>query len=586
MRMRYVQSRELLIRMRHHWFVEEARWIWTLIWPNLVSNQCLTFMLISGPIIFAGRVIDSTTVLAGVSLCVNFFFIVGFLPLYGMASSLDTLATQAFGAKDYTMLGVYLQRGMLILLILLLPISAVLLQLEELLLLIGEDTAIARISGDMMLYSLLLLPFLTLVIFVKVSEAQSIVIPAAIFLLLGAVIYVLGSIIILYLVSKSVVGIVAASLIAMVLTFIPFLAYLYAFGVFKRIWGGFSWQAFCGWPEIMMLGIPISIGLITDAVIVELGNFLVGLGGTDPAVQISIYSALVCLSDFLELGSYAVFIGISIRVGNLVGEGDIARSKRAAVTGVIISMVMTGTILLLICIPKNYIGYVFVSDKQVVEGISELIIYLIPTSLLMALVYALNGVLSGYGRQWVIIIQVVIALLVGLPVSLVLTGYGWGARGYWIGVIAGYIVKSFVALLINFYYLFCAKIMRVSSESSVVNGGSSETAPLVLKEVATGYNLTRFKHSWDNSNSNVVKMSFCVACGKARLLCTRLVPILYVLFCVSFFVLLLTCKFSGMEHTFHVKTHLKTTVRICCMKFVFNDSNSSNISQLLVGNYL
>ena len=586
MRMMHVHFRGLSMCMRQHWLVEEARWLWSLIWPNLVSNQCLTFILISGPIIFAGRVIDSTTVLAGVSLCVNFFFIVAFLPLYGVASSLDTLATQAFGAKDYTMIGVYLQRGMLILLFLCLPISAVLLQLEELLLLIGEETSIARISANMMQYSLLLLPFLTMVIFVKVAEAQSILVPAAFLLFLAAFIYVLACIVILYLVCKSVVGLVAASLIAMVLAFILFLGYLYISGVLKRIWGGFTRQAFCGWSEMLVLGLPISIGLITDAVIVELGNFLVGLGDTDPAVQISIYSALVCLSDLLELCSYAAFIGISIRVGNLVGEGDVARSRRAAVAGVMISLVMTGTILLVICIPKNYIGYVFVSDRQVVEGISALILYLIPTSLLMALVYALNGVLSGYGRQWVIIIQVVIALLVGLPVSLVLTGYGWGARGYWIGVIAGYIVKSLVALLINFYYLFCAKIMRISSESFVANRNSKETAPLILKSVATEWNLTLYKQTVDYSNATHFKMRLFATCKKARLICTWLIPIVYVLFCVSFFISLLTCKFSGMEHVFHVKTHLKTTVKICCMKFVFNDTSSSNITQLLDGNYL
>ena len=566
------------LRLSRHWLFEEARRIWSLIWPNLVINQCLTFMLISGPIIFAGRIINSTTVLAGVSLCVNFFFIVAFLPLYGVASSLDTLATQAFGAKDYTMLGVYLQRGMLILLFLCLPISAVLLQLEQLLLLIGEDAVIARISANMMLYSLLLLPFLTMVVFVKVAEAQSIVVPAAMLLFLAAILYSLTCVIILYLVSKSVVSLVAASLIAMVLVFILFLVYMYISGVFKRIWGGFTRQAFNSWSEMLILGLPISIGLITDAVIVALGNFLVGLGSTDAAVQISIYSALVCLSDFLELCSYAAFIGISVRVGNLVGEGDVSRSKRAAVTGVILSLVMTGTILLIICIPKNFIGYVFVSDRQVVEGISELVLYLIPTSLLMALVYALNGVLSGYGRQWVIVIQVVVGLLVGLPVSLVLTGYGWGARGYWLGVIAGYIVKSLVALLINFYYLFCARIMRISSESSVAEQTRRETAPLVMKSVATDSDLTYYKHSVKYSNATRTKMQFLVLCKKARLLFMWLIPIVYVLFCVSFFISLLTCKFSGLEHVFHVKTHLKTTVRICCMKFVFNDTNSSSIT--------
>ena len=570
--------REKLSNVFDHWLVEEARWIWSLTWPNFVTNQCFTFILTSGPIIFAGRVLDSTTMLAGVTLCVTFFLIVAFMPLYGVASSLDTLASQAFGAKDYEMLGVYLQRGILILSILCLPISAILLQLEDLLLLIGEDAEIVSISADMMRYSLLLLPFLTVVVFVKIAEAQSIVIPAAILLSLGAIFYVLAGVIILFLITKSVFGLVAGAVTSMVLTFGLFLVYLYVSGVMKRVWGGFTWRAFCGWPEILLLGLPISIGLTTDAVIVELGSFLVGLENDKPAIQISIYSVLICLSDFLELCSYAVFIGVSIRVGNLVGAEEIDRSKRAAVTGVILSLVMTGINLLLICIPKNYIGYLFVSNQEVVEGISELVVYLIPTSLLMALVYALNGVLSGYGKQWVIIVQVVVALLVGLPVSLVLTGYGWGARGYWIGVIAGYIVKFLIALVINIYYIFYAKIMRVSSEHSVTH--VEEITPLLTEVDRNVENLTMFKKVKIKCSFKFNFSSSCRNLGKkTRLICKCLVPILYILICLTFFISLMTCKFSGMEHVFHVHTHLRyTSVRFCCMRFVFNDSNSSNSS--------
>ncbi|KAI6653826.1 Multidrug and toxin extrusion protein 2-like [Oopsacas minuta] len=570
------QFKRKLSVIYRHWFSEEVRWIWALIWPNFVTNQCFTFILTSGPIIFAGKILDSTTMLAGVTFCVTFFLIVAFMPLYGVASSLDTLATQAFGAKDYKMLGIYLQRGMLILFILCMPISAILLQLEELLLLIGEDTEIASISAKMMLYSLLLLPLLTMVIFVKVAEAQSIVIPTALLLLMGAIIDVLATIIILYLMTKSVIGLAVGGFVSMLLTFGLFLVYMYMSGIMKKIWGGFSWRAFCGWPEILLLGLPISIGLVTDAVIVELGSFLVGLGDDKPAIQISIYAILICLSDFLELCSYAVFIGVSVRVGNLVGAGEIARSKRAAVTGVIISLVMTGTILLLMCIPKNYIGYLFVSDKEVVEGISELVVYLIPTSLLMALVYALNGVLSGYGKQWVIIIQVIVALLVGLPISLVLTGYGWGARGYWIGVIAGYIVKFLVALLINFYYLFCAKIMRISSEQTQ---NDEERVPLVAGVETTVENLTMFNQVKEKLTVKFsMSWSYSYIGKKSRILCKWLIPIFYVLFCLSFFVSLITCKYSDMEHIIHVHTHLKYSVRVCCMRFVFNNSNSSNTS--------
>ena len=71
-----------------------------------------------------------------------------------MASALDTLCGQAYGAKKYDMLGVYLQRSWIVLFmtsILLLPIYIFTTPLLEAL---GQDKTIAQVAGSISLWSI------------------------------------------------------------------------------------------------------------------------------------------------------------------------------------------------------------------------------------------------------------------------------------------------------------------------------------------------------------------------------------------------------------------------------------------------
>lgn len=78
--------------------------------------------------------------------CINFVMDVFFNQL-GMASALETLCGQAYGAKKYYMLGVYMQRSWIVLFlccILLLPIY---LFASPFLKLLGQPTEVAELSG-------------------------------------------------------------------------------------------------------------------------------------------------------------------------------------------------------------------------------------------------------------------------------------------------------------------------------------------------------------------------------------------------------------------------------------------------------
>ena len=65
----------------------------------------------------------------------------------GMASALDTLCGQAFGAGQHHLLGIYMQRAMFLLTVVSIPLAVVWFYTGEILLLFGQDPDIATEAG-------------------------------------------------------------------------------------------------------------------------------------------------------------------------------------------------------------------------------------------------------------------------------------------------------------------------------------------------------------------------------------------------------------------------------------------------------
>ena len=102
--------------------------------------------------LFLGRL--GELALAGGSLAVGFANITGYSILSGLAVGMEPLCGQAFGAKKFTLLGLCLQRTILLLLFTSIPISLLWLYMKHILLLCGQDEAIATQAQSYLLYSI------------------------------------------------------------------------------------------------------------------------------------------------------------------------------------------------------------------------------------------------------------------------------------------------------------------------------------------------------------------------------------------------------------------------------------------------
>ncbi|KAJ8477314.1 hypothetical protein OPV22_021041 [Ensete ventricosum] len=129
----------------------ELKHLWPIVVPSMIGRLALSTM----PVItqaYAGHIGDLE--LASFSIAFIVVASLAFGLLLGIASALETLCGQDFGAKKYHMLGVYMQRSTVVLFLcalLLLPLYICATQLLELL---GQSKEIAREAGDLSLWLL------------------------------------------------------------------------------------------------------------------------------------------------------------------------------------------------------------------------------------------------------------------------------------------------------------------------------------------------------------------------------------------------------------------------------------------------
>nr|AAK91328.2 Putative integral membrane protein [Oryza sativa Japonica Group]AAP53157.1 MatE family protein, expressed [Oryza sativa Japonica Group] len=250
--------------------------------------------------------------LAGSSLAASLASVTGFSLLSGMSSALDTLCGQAYGAGQHRLLGVYAQRAMLVLAAAAVPIALVWASAGEILLLFGQDPAIAAEAGA---YARWMIPslaaYVPLACALRFLQAQGIVVPVMASSGVAAVAHVA---VCWALVHKAGMGSKGAALSGAVTYWTNFAVlafYARLSGACKTTWTGFSMNAFRELRRFTELAVPSAM-----MVCLEWSSFeiLVLLSGILPNPQLETAVLSISLSTASLLIMVPRGIGSSLRV--------------------------------------------------------------------------------------------------------------------------------------------------------------------------------------------------------------------------------------------------------------------------------
>lgn len=178
----------------------------------------------------------------------------------GMACALDTLCGQSYGAKQYHMLGIYMQRAMVILMLVSIPVALIWLNTGSILKAVGQDPDISREAG---VYAQFMLPSLfaygLLQCLVRFLQTQNIVFPMMVSSGIATLLHVLICWLLVFKSGLGTKGAALANSISYWNNVILLALYVKFSSSCAKTWTGFSREAIHGILPFIKLAIPSAV---------------------------------------------------------------------------------------------------------------------------------------------------------------------------------------------------------------------------------------------------------------------------------------------------------------------------------------
>ncbi|KAL2521699.1 MATE efflux family protein [Forsythia ovata] len=413
----------------------ESKLLWHIVGPAIFSRISSYSMNVITQA-FAGHLGD--TELAAISIVNNVITGFDFGLLLGMASALETLCGQAFGAKKYHMLGIYMQRSWIVLFaccILLLPFYIF---AGPLLKLLGQPDNVADLSGYVALWMIPLhfsFAFqFPLQRFLQCQLKNSVIAWVALFAL---IVHVAFSWLFVYGLKLGVVGTVVTLNISWWILVLGMFLYTVCGGC-PLTWTGFSIEAFSGLWDFVKLSVSSGIMLCLENWYYRI---LILMTGNMKNAEIAVDALSICMTinGWEMMIPLAFFVGTGVRVANELGAGNGKQARFATIVSVTTSIIIGLFFSMLLLIFHEKFGIIFSSSKPVLHAVNKLSVLLAITILLNSVQPVLSGVAVGSGWQArVAYINIACYYIVGLPLGIIMEWvFNKGVMGMWAGMIFG-----------------------------------------------------------------------------------------------------------------------------------------------------
>ncbi|XP_060171583.1 protein DETOXIFICATION 16-like isoform X2 [Lycium barbarum] len=367
----------------------------------LMSVNFLLYCLQVISIMFVGHLGELS--LSGASMATSFASVTGLSLLMGMGSALDTLCGQSYGAKQYHMLGIHMQRAMLVLLLSSVPLACIWANAGHILILLGQDPEIAAEAGS---YSRYMIPtifaYALLQCHIRFLQAQNNVVPMMFSAGITTLLHIFTCWILVFKSGLGNKGAALANAISYWINLLLLATYVRISPSCKSTWTGFSKEAFRDIWTYMRLAIPSAVMLC-----IRVSNEL-GAGRPQAA----------CLA-----ASTAVFL--------------------VATEGVVVAVI-------LISVRKLW-GYCYSTEEEVVGYVAEMLVLLAGSHFLDGIQSVLSGTARGCGWQKIgAVVNLGAYYLFGIPAGVILAFvYHFGGKGLWWGITLSLFAQALLLLIVT-----------------------------------------------------------------------------------------------------------------------------------------
>ncbi|TNN08128.1 Multidrug and toxin extrusion protein isoform 1 [Schistosoma japonicum] len=386
--------------------------------PTMLS-QLLRFINPSISVMVCGHLSREELDAASLANCIT--NILGLSIDTGFSSACDTLFSQAYGSGNRKLMGKLLQRALCVVCLMYSGLVCIHLNIEKLLLLLGQDPLIASLSSEYITYFLPGLGFDFLFLtFGRYLQTQNIVQPMVYAALTGTVLNIFTQ---YYFVIQWNYGI-RTSALCLSLSFgcmlFCELGYIIASKIYKETWSGFNlYSAFSNWGVFFKLGIP---GVLMVAFEEWCFEIMTLMAGTLGSITLGAQAIVFQIQSIIYMIPLGLFTAVNIRVGQELGAFNPTGARYVYVIALkIISVVALFTGLPVVLV-RHYIPLMFTSDKEVCLLASQLMPMLLLFQFFEGFAGVSEAVLLACGRQCLGAIIIFLGYYcIGMPIAAVLT---------------------------------------------------------------------------------------------------------------------------------------------------------------------
>ncbi|XP_006366204.1 protein DETOXIFICATION 16-like [Solanum tuberosum] len=434
----------------------------------LVNILLYSLQVIS--VMFVGH--QGELALSGASMATSFAFVTGFGLLMGMGSALETLCGQSYGANQYHMLGIHMQRAMFVNLLVSIPLACIWANAGRILVILRQDPEIAAEAG---IYARFMIPSIfaygLLECQIRFLQAQNNVVPMMLTAGGTALLHVFGCWILVLKSGLGSRGAALANATSYWINVFSLVAYIKISPSFKSTWTGFSTEAFSDIPRYLRLAIPSALMICLEIWSFEMMVLLSGLL-PNPKLETSVLSISLNTSAMVHMLPQGLGGATSVRVSNELGAGRPKIARLVARTATILATTEGILVAIAMVSIRKVWGHCYSNEEEIVKYVGKMCFFLAGSHFLDAHQSIFSGIARGCGCQKIgAYVNLGAFYLWGIPIGIVLAFvYHVGGKGLWLGIIlaisAQVVIYSVVILRTNWDEQAKKAAVRVTQEST------------------------------------------------------------------------------------------------------------------------
>ncbi|KAG7396301.1 hypothetical protein PHYBOEH_002526 [Phytophthora boehmeriae] len=365
---------------------------------------------------------------------------------FGLTSALDTLCSQAFGARRLDKIGIYFQSGLIVVSV---SFSAVFLfnwYSERFLLAMGQDPEVAQLAQKFSRWVLLGVPFVFMYELIrKALQAQNIMRPLVVMAIIGNLVNIVAGFVLAYHTSMGFEGIALSRSLGNITMPLLLIPYFYRFPTHLNQWW-FGWnlkEAMAHITIFLRLGVPGMLMLIMEWWAFELLTLMAGVL-PNPVVSVSAHAVLVNVTGMLYMIYAGLAVAANIRVGNCLGANAPKQAKLACHVALTLTLSVSMVFGITLYVMRGTIPSIFLNDPESITTAASVLIVSAPMEVLDGMNAVVQGVFRGAGKQKVAATVNAVAYYVfGIPTA-VLFGFYFvlGVQGLWMGFLFGVLIAA------------------------------------------------------------------------------------------------------------------------------------------------